>query len=285
MFEKLFGKKRAVAANVPAPLVPSPGISKIDAGANNLKSLDGFPWAGQPDNIACNFALGDLNINLPAMLTIDGRIHAETLVAACGAIAGFAAQRTTLIQMHEHNDQVGLDKLIVVESSSGQKYIFGDAINAALFLNSTNMPNLNLWSIARGGAIAAGLDPAHLPPLEEMFKYVSEVLGSENEGFPSQSENQPALPARELLLPARELLKRVWPMALKCFNGELSGSVRKQGVTIVSMRWRPVIAAIAANKIIRDVQSVLPPARALKILMETAIYTSKLDPTDFEAST
>jgi hypothetical protein len=65
-----------------------------------------------------------------------------------------------------------------------------------------------------------------------------------------------------------------------CFNGELSGAVAKSGA--VSQRWRPIIAAYAANTFIRKVQSVLGPAAAIVIVMETAIYTSKLDPAVIE---
>lgn len=52
-----------------------------------------FPWKGEPDDIACNLALGDLINNLPRRLTVNGRIHAETFITASGAIAGFAAQQ------------------------------------------------------------------------------------------------------------------------------------------------------------------------------------------------
>ena len=43
---------------------------------------------------------------------------------------------------------------------------------------------------------------------------------------------------------------------------------------VVSQRWRPAIAAITANKMIRDVSGVVPPADALTIVMEIAIYAS-----------
>lgn len=58
-----------------------------------------FPWMNDGENfIGCNYAFADLINNLPRLLTIEGKIHAETFVAACGAIAGFAAQQTLLAQ-------------------------------------------------------------------------------------------------------------------------------------------------------------------------------------------
>ena len=67
-----------------------------------------------------------------------------------------------------------------------------------------------------------------------------------------------------------------------CFQGELSGAGAKSGA--VSQRWRPVIAAYAANRFIRDARSVLLPAESLTIVMETAIYASKLDPAVVEVT-
>jgi hypothetical protein len=63
------------------------------------EQLEEFPWKDDAKNfIGCNFAYGDLMNNLPRFLTVEGRIHAETFVAASGAIAGFAAQQTLLAQ-------------------------------------------------------------------------------------------------------------------------------------------------------------------------------------------
>ena len=164
-----------------------------------------FPWKDAPDVIACNLAFGDLVNDLPRRLTVEGRVHAETLLASIGAVAG--------------------------------------------------------------------LNASELPKLENMFKHVSQTLGGELEGFPSLSEHRPQAPARELL-------QQFWPLAVMCFNGELSGAVAKSGA--VRQRWRPIIAAYAANTFIRKVQSVLGPAAAIVIVMETAIYTSKLDPAVIE---
>jgi hypothetical protein len=56
--------------------------------------IEALPWKNDVTNYTgCNFAYADLTMHLPRLLTVDGRLHAETFVAASGAIAGFAAQR------------------------------------------------------------------------------------------------------------------------------------------------------------------------------------------------
>ena len=231
-----------------------------------------FPWKDAPDVIACNLALGDLVNNLPRRLTVEGRVHAETLLASIGAIAGFAAQRAFFAESVENEGRAAREIKIAM-TASGVKYFFGEPLNRTLFPTTEAEAGLRLWSVAAGGAIAAGLNASELPKLENMFKHVSQTLGGELEGLPSLSNHRPQAPARELL-------PQFWPLAMMCFNGELSGTVAKSGA--VSQRWRPIIAAYAANTFIRKVQSVLGPANAIVIVMETAIYTSKLDPAVIE---
>ena len=57
---------------------------------NRMADIEDMPWKDDVVSyIGCNFAYADLANNLPRFLTIDGKLHAETLVAASGAIAGF----------------------------------------------------------------------------------------------------------------------------------------------------------------------------------------------------
>lgn len=114
-----------------------------------------------------------------------------------------------------------------------------------------------------------------MPDVRPTFAHVAGTIGGEKEGTTS-------VPDRQFQLPTLELLQIAWPLALRCFNGELSGKVLKPPV-IVSQRWWPAITAITANKMIRDVAGVLPPLDALTIVMETAIYASKLMPEEVGA--
>ena len=226
------------------------------------------PWRDAPDGIAANFALADLINNLPRKMMLDGRVHAETLLAASGAIAGYAAQRALLGPMaaQDINEANGFH---FVRTTSGGLFIYGQPLDNAL-LPTTAVDHQKLWPLAAGAAIMSGLDQNAVPAVAPMFAHVAQTLGSPREGTTS-------LNGVEFQLHPRDLLKALWPFALMCFNGELSAEVLNPRVT-VSQRWRPIIAAIAANRMIRDTASTVPPLKALTIVMETAIYTSKLAP-------
>lgn len=78
------------------------------------------------------------------------------------------------------------------------------------------------------------------------------------------------------IVPARELLLLVSPIALMCFTGRFPGAPREFGVARIQ-NW-PAISARAANTFIQKAKNVVEPAVALTIVMESAIYASKIDP-------
>jgi len=234
-----------------------------------------YPWRGAPDAPGANFALGDLIANLPRRLMTEGGVHIETLLAASGAIAGYAAQRALLTRLPAR-DLTPDNGFHVVRTGTGAAFFSGTPIDDTLVPLSRNDRD-KLWPLAWGAAVAAGLDPGDVPALEPMFAHVAQTLGTEREGTCSFEDCR-------FQAPAKTLLKAVWPLALMSFSGELSGNALAPPV-IVTQPWRPVIAAITANKMIRDAAGALPPLKALTIVMETAIYASKLPPTAVEART
>ncbi len=75
----------------------------------------------------------------------------------------------------------------------------------------------------------------------------------------------------------------VWPLALMCFTGRFPGASREYGVAGIQ-NW-PAISARAASAFIQKVKGALEPAKALTIVMEAAIYASKLDPEPIDKAT
>jgi hypothetical protein len=273
-----FDKKKTASAAAPRWQEPKFGGNDVGDGAEHAS----WPWDGHAEYAACNFALGYLTRNLRERLTIDGRLHAETYVAAIGVIAGFAAQHALFQRIATTNDGSLLRQMQVVTSINGGRYFFGEPLNRMLFHGAHAAPNERLWALAAGGAVAAGLAPACLPKLEDLFFHVGQAIGSEDEGMPSvPRENFPQAPPKELL-------RLLWPLAIMCFTGKIpSDADNDEGAGIrlwparlgeACVQFWPAISAFAANTIIRDVQTLLAPEKALVILMETAIYASKLDP-------
>jgi hypothetical protein len=228
-------------------------------------AVNELPWKDAPDAVACNFALGHLVGNLPRRLTVGGRIHAETYISAVGAIAGYAAQRT----LFADTPPVTGVNIHRAGTASGEQYWFGDALNDMLVPKSEAEGNRCVWSLAAGGAVAAGIRPQYMPQLDAMFKHVASTIGGANEGRSSVPDRHQAQ------LPARKLLKAVWPVAVMCFSGKFPDAGRAYGATPVA--WWSAIAAQAASRPIQDVKDVLAPDIALTLLMESAIYCSKLD--------
>jgi hypothetical protein len=233
------------------------------------------PWKGAPDAAAANVALTDLINNLPRHMTVEGRVHPESMLAASGAIAGYAAQRALMWEMSAEDIVSPSSGIQIVRTTRGGFFFYGEPLDRALIPLSPDDPH-KLWALAASGAVDAGLDANDLPDVAAMFEHVAKTLGSEREGLPS-------LPDVELEAPTWQLLKSVWPFALMCFNSQISGQALNPPI-VVNQRWRPAIAAIAANRMIRHAALAVRPRKALTIVMESAIYASKLAPAVVEAA-
>jgi hypothetical protein len=235
-----------------------------------------WPWQNSSDFVACNLALGHLWRNTLHRLTIDGRIHAETYISAVGAIAGYATQRTLFAQIAQSPPGTDVN-LHRARMKSGEEYWFGDPLNYMLMPKTDAEANRCVWSLAAGGAMSAGIQA--VPSLEAMFKHVVSTLGEANEGRSS-------VPAQhQAHLPARDLLKAVWPTAVMCFTANFP-DVKPGGyqVPAAPVEWWSAIAAWASNGSIERVKDVLSADIALTLLMESAIYYSKLDKSKVEGT-
>jgi hypothetical protein len=136
----------------------------------------------------------------------------------------------------------------------------------------TNDPakaNLCVWNNLAGTAIGHGLAEEDLPDVGGLFRNVTERMGGPLEGMPKTPEGH------SQALPARELLDRVLPVAMECLTGEISEITKREGFAASEKSYQAVTAWTAA-KILSQCCSVMPPAVALIIGMENAIYGSKL---------
>jgi len=75
-------------------------------------------------------------------------------------------------------------------------------------------------------------------------------------------------------MPVRQLLAIFWPRVATFFKADFDDIHRRFGP--VPPKWWGAIAAYTSGKPIIQVKDVLEPAVALTILMESAIYASKV---------
>ncbi len=229
-----------------------------------------WPWHGQPNETAYKYAFGHLIENLPRRIARDGKVHAESCLAVAGVVAGFAAQRTLFHVLSQTKDEETLAKIKKVSRDNGDTYIFGEPLNAMLYPVSAAEANTKLWSLLVGTALTCGMDKSELPELKALFANVSKQIGTEIEGFTSVDERH--RPKASGLA----LLKATWPVAQMCLTGRFAGSDREFGETD-RLHWA-ALTALSAAAILKKTKDFVAPATCLTIMMESAIYGSKVDP-------
>jgi hypothetical protein len=228
-----------------------------------------FPWAGQPDEIGCNFAFGHLMRNLPGRLATDGRLHAESLMAASGAIAGLTAQVALLADPPKLEKAKGAGQLLDATMKDGRTFLYGDAINEMLYTNDIALARSRVWNCLVAGALSTGMSDHAIPDINEMFRHVTASLGTDREGFPSTPANH------QPLMPVRDLLKLVAPVSFACLTGEIDPITDKNNFRAHEPSWVAITAQLAGNQLVAATQ-VLKPELCITIAMESAIYASKL---------
>jgi hypothetical protein len=225
-----------------------------------------LPWEDWPDVIGCSMAAGHLVRNLGEPLSADGQLDAPTFIAAAGAVAGWGAHRSLIAEANLHRQPVAAQ---IVTLEDGRTLLYGDDINNRLASNDAKTAPLMVWNNLAGTAISHGLPERGLPDLGELFRNVTQRIGTPNEGLPSiHAEYLPHAPAAQLL-------ERVLPLTLSCLTGEISEIARKHGFKAEETSYQAV-TAYAAAKILSQSCSILPPKIALIIGIESAIYASKL---------
>ncbi|MCW5770439.1 MAG: hypothetical protein KIT16_02295 [Rhodospirillaceae bacterium] len=224
-----------------------------------------LPW--EPDGtVAANFAIGHLRETLLKLLADHRGVHAETAMAAIGAITGHAAIHAVWETMTVTGRTPPLG-LYEVKTTTGETYYFGDSLNA--YLVQQDAETLPLWAFLAAGAVEAGVPAAELPDAREMFAYAAGAVGSGNFGVLRVAEaNRPRRSPRECL-------DAFWPVAKSILSSDRFPGA--QGRRVAVQHW-PIVAGIVAKQLLVMSKSVLDPRIAFRLCMEAAIFMSKIDP-------
>jgi hypothetical protein len=194
----------------------------------------------------------ELAERLIAGMAKDGGVHVESLMCAAGALAGYSCQAALRAQ----NRAEGRDELAqftVAETTDGQRFFFGDALNKFLAEGK-----LSVWSLAAGGARGCGC--SKMPDIEAIFAHVAESVGGEDFGVPRLPRDHPVhkLP--------RAYLEELWPRFAPMVERFCPDPVQ-----------RPALLGLALQELLSQTKQALDPCLALLVIMESAIPMSKVD--------
>ena len=239
---------------------------------------DQLPWHPQSE-VRGNLAIGNLRENMLRFLAVDRGVHAQTLLATMGALAGFAAQNAALnraASVTASDGQVPLDALVLLGGESGERWLAGNWINLHLFNEPGSV--LPLWGFLAGAAVQAGARVQDLPEAGEIAQHVATTIGGADYGkLRAAAEHQPSFPPNELL-------RRSWPLACQIFTHPLPAEIAQTGrdePPLDEAHW-PIIVAIVTSQFIPMMKDVMDPRIAFALALESAVISSKVDPERIE---
>jgi hypothetical protein len=183
----------------------------------------------------------------------DGKgVHAETAFCVLGTLAGYACQAAIRMEHEARGDSSPLP-LDDIQTADGRHFFFGDALNGPLVQSQ-----FSVWSLAAGAAQQSGCQ--NLPDIEEIFAATAKNVGGVAFGVPRVPEqHRPGLTIEQIL---RALWPRLHPLVQK--------------VCLDPMHW-PIAYGLAIQDLFRSTKGMLDPNVALRIVIESAVPSSKLD--------
>jgi len=215
-------------------------------------------------SVAARLAIASLIKFFPKSLAVNDRLPVETLFCAVGAVTGFAAQYAL-----RHECAASLTKerdvFVVAEAPNGERYYFGDALNAILVPQTAE--GQSVFSILGGEALRLGAAPAELPDCLAIFERTAQSIGTPRFGVLSDGHKAGLTPRRAVEI--------FWPSVLNAFTRE--PVVPVAGFSLVEPRHWPLALAVVGASCMAAMKSALAPARAVTIFMEAAIPMSKID--------
>jgi hypothetical protein len=257
-------------------MLPAFNLNAPAAMDTDLK--DQLPWVPQAE-IRGNLAIGNLRENMLRFHAVERGVHAQTLLATMGALAGFAAQNAALNRAAAataSDGPVSFPELVLAEAKSGERYLAGDWINVHLFPEAGSV--LPFWGFLAGAAVQAGASLQELPDTGEILRHVAGTLGGEAYGkLRAAAEHQPSLPPNELL-------RRSWPLACQIFTHPLPDEIAQTGrdePPLDETHW-PIIVAIVTSQYIPMMKDVMDPRVAFALALESAVISAKIDPERIE---
>jgi len=179
-------------------------------------------------------------------------VHAESLLALLGALAGYACQFSVREQNLKSGAKSPVSGLTIATGADGRKYYFGDALNRPLAED-----RYSVWSLTAGTVEQLGKP---LPDLVDIFKHATATVGSAEFGIPRLPEGHRAgdLPIN--------YLRAIWPKILPVAQRFCDEPAHL-----------PMVFGLAIQNAILMAKDVIDPTLAGTIALECAVPMSKVD--------
>ncbi|MBO5448391.1 MAG: hypothetical protein J5994_03580 [Ruminococcus sp.] len=183
-----------------------------------------------------------------AMKGGTGQVHPQSLLCALGSLAGYACQQDVR-NVYMKNKGMAEDTVFtVMENKQGRKFFFGDLLNEPL-VNE----RYSVWSMIGGAVHRAG---AKLPDVNDIFRYVSYVVGGEQFGRVRSCETGDDM---------ETYVRNLWrPLAAIAENYAQDGELH-------------IVFGLALQKSVISCKGVTDITEAARIAMESAVSMSKIE--------
>jgi hypothetical protein len=180
-------------------------------------------------------------------------VHIESLLTALGALAGFSCQMSIREELIESGKIPENGAFVIVEGVDGERYYFGDLLNAPLAESQ-----YSIWDLSAGAAQQLGC--TSIPDVGGIFEHVAQTVGGKSFGIPQVPDTH-----RANDLPIN-YVKSLWPKILPVIRP----FCRKPS------EW-PILFGLAIQQDIYKEKDMIDPKLAVSIVMESAIPMSKVD--------
>ncbi len=196
--------------------------------------------------VGCRIGAEEVSRRLLKAMGSSHGVHAESLLAICGALAGQSCQ-ASLRARSRAAGQPETAGLHVLGTTDGGAYLVGEGLCQLLFND-----RYSIWGLAAAAASQAGCTT--LPEPAELWRHGMESLGGEAFGLPQvPSRHQPTA---ESLASLPSLWPALLPLVLRLCPDPAE--------------W-PILFGLVAQKAITMARDVIDPCIALRIVMDTAV--------------
>jgi hypothetical protein len=228
-----------------------------------------FPWEPESTQRA-NLATAAVRRLLTQKISPRGG-HAQTLLAAAGALVGFAAQNSALEQgelLTARRDLVAPESLMLRRAEDGQRYLAGRWVSAPLLLGFGHGFPLQRFVVQ--AASKAGAKRTDFADYWELERAVSRAAARGEIG------RVQALEGSGNLAQPQHLLRVLWPSVRRIVTAPMPLEMTDEP-SLNEAHW-PIALSVVAARLMALAAEAVAPKLAAGLVMEAAFVAATLDP-------